>query len=110
MIYQIVDCNAAQNCSGQGICGPDGACKCDVGFYTEDCSSKFKIWYCVLNAVLPSNYVKSFDQEKLLWIWGWRLKIDSQDQFIQTGKGQNDFWNRVLVFFITVGEYTSYKR
>ena len=88
MIYQIVECNAAQNCSGQGICGPDGACKCDVGFYTEDCSSKFKIWYFVLT----SNYDKSFDQEKLLWIWGLRQKIDSQDQFIQTRKGQNDFW------------------
>ena len=51
MLYEIVECNAAQNCSGKGICGPDGACECDVGFYAEECSSKLKIWYFVLNTV-----------------------------------------------------------
>ena len=49
--FSIVECNAAQNCSGQGICGPDGVCECDVGFYTEDCSSKSKIWYFVMNTI-----------------------------------------------------------
>ena len=36
----IVECDAAQKCSGQGICGPEGDCECDIGFYMEDCSSK----------------------------------------------------------------------
>ena len=38
----IVECDAAQKCNGQGICGTDGLCKCDCGFYLEDCSSKLK--------------------------------------------------------------------
>ena len=49
---QIVECNAAQNCSSQGICGPDGTCECDIGYYMEDCSGKLKIWNFVLNTVL----------------------------------------------------------
>ena len=49
LLCQIVECNAAQNCSGQGICGPNGACECDVGFYMEDCSSKLMIGYFVIN-------------------------------------------------------------
>ena len=35
-------CDAAQNCSGQGVCGPEGACECDIGLYMEDCSSKLE--------------------------------------------------------------------
>ena len=65
LLYQIVECNAAQNCSGQGICGPDGACECDMGFYMEDCSSKFKIWYFVFDTVLTYSE-KNCDQENLL--------------------------------------------
>ena len=36
----IVECDAAQNCSGQGICGPDGACQCEATFYGDNCTSK----------------------------------------------------------------------
>ena len=36
LLYQIVECDAAQNCSGQGICGPDGACQCEATFYGEN--------------------------------------------------------------------------
>ena len=39
---EIVECDAAQNCSSQGICGPDGACNCDPFFYGENCISKHK--------------------------------------------------------------------
>ena len=35
----IVGCDAAQNCSGQGICGPDGACQCEATFYGYNCIS-----------------------------------------------------------------------
>ena len=38
----IVKCDAAQNCSGQGICGPDGACQCEAMFYGENCISKLR--------------------------------------------------------------------
>ena len=38
----IVECNAAQNCSSQGICGPDGACDCDHPFYGDNCTSKLR--------------------------------------------------------------------
>ena len=41
-IVKIVQCDAAQNCSSQGICGPDGACNCDPSFYGEDCISKLR--------------------------------------------------------------------
>ena len=58
----LVECDAGQKCSGQGICGPDGACECDMGFYMEDCSSKLKIWYCFLILFCEKNC----DQEKLL--------------------------------------------
>ena len=54
----LVECDAGQKCSGQGICGPDGACECDVGFYAEECSSKLKIWYFVLNTVLIKIVIK----------------------------------------------------
>ena len=37
----IVECDAAQNCSGHGICGPDGACQCEATFYGDNCISKF---------------------------------------------------------------------
>ena len=50
--FWLVECNAAQNCSNQGICGPDGACDCDCGFYMEDCSSKLKKLYFVSKIVL----------------------------------------------------------
>ena len=36
----IVECDAAQSCSGQGICGTDGACQCEATFYGENCISK----------------------------------------------------------------------
>ena len=39
---EIVKCNAAQNCSSQGICGPYGACDCDPSFYGEKCTSKLR--------------------------------------------------------------------
>ena len=39
---KIVKCNAAQNCSSQGTCGPDGACVCDPFFYGDDCISKLR--------------------------------------------------------------------
>ena len=39
---KIVECDAAQNCSSQGICGPDGACDCDPSFYGDNCISKLK--------------------------------------------------------------------
>ena len=67
LLCQIVECNAAQNCSGQGICGPNGACECDVGFYMEDCSSKLAIGYFVFNTVL-TYCDKNCDQEKLFRI------------------------------------------
>ena len=38
----IVECDAAKNCSSQGICGPDGACDCDPSFYGENCISKIR--------------------------------------------------------------------
>ena len=38
----IVKCDAAQNCSGQGICGPDGVCQCEAMFYGENCKSKLR--------------------------------------------------------------------
>ena len=38
----IVECDAAKNCSSQGICGPDGACDCDPSFYGEKCTSKLR--------------------------------------------------------------------
>ena len=40
LFIKIVECDAAKNCSSKGICGPDGACECDVGLYMDDCSSK----------------------------------------------------------------------
>ena len=40
LFIKIVECDAAQNCSSKGICGPDGACECEVGLYMDDCSSK----------------------------------------------------------------------
>ena len=39
---KIVKCNAAQNCSSQGICGPDGSCVCDPSFYGDNCISKLR--------------------------------------------------------------------
>ena len=39
----IVECDAAQNCNSQGICGKDGSCECDWGFFMDDCSSKNKL-------------------------------------------------------------------
>ena len=39
---QIVECDAAQNCSSKGICGPDGACDCDPSFYGDNCTSKLR--------------------------------------------------------------------
>ena len=36
----IVACEAATNCSGHGICRPDGTCECDSQFFSADCSSK----------------------------------------------------------------------
>ena len=41
-IAKTVQCDAAQNCSSQGICGPDGACNCDPSFYGENCISKLR--------------------------------------------------------------------
>ena len=41
-IVKIVECDAAQNCSSQGICGPDGACDCDPSFYGDNCASKLR--------------------------------------------------------------------
>ena len=38
----IVECDAAQKCNGHGICGTDGLCECDWGFFLEDCSSNLK--------------------------------------------------------------------
>ena len=58
----LVECDAGQKCSGQGICGPVGACECDVGFYTEDCSSKLKIWYFVFDT-FPTYCEKNCDKE-----------------------------------------------
>ena len=60
LLYQIVECNATQNCSGQGICGQDGACECNVGFYMEDCSSKLMTGSFVFNTVL-TYYDKNCD-------------------------------------------------
>jgi hypothetical protein len=57
------------------------------------------IGYFVFNTVLTYND-KNCDQENFFRIWGIRKRIDSQDQFIWTGKGQNYFWNRVLAFFM----------
>ena len=39
---EIVECDAAHNCSSQGICGPDGACDCDLSFYGDNCISKLR--------------------------------------------------------------------
>ena len=39
---EIVECNAAHNCSSQGVCGPDGACDCDPSFYGDNCTSKLR--------------------------------------------------------------------
>ena len=39
---KIVKCNAAQNCSSHGICGPDGSCVCDPSFYGDNCISKLR--------------------------------------------------------------------
>ena len=64
MLLWIVECNAAQNCSGQGICGPDGACECDVGLYMEDCSSKLK--KCILFNYRENNC----DAEKMFCVLG----------------------------------------
>jgi hypothetical protein len=36
----IVACEPATNCSGHGICRPDGTCKCDSEFFASDCTSK----------------------------------------------------------------------
>ena len=36
----IVACEAATNCSGHGICRPDGTCECDSQFFEADCTSK----------------------------------------------------------------------
>ena len=60
-------CDATQNCSGQGVCGPEGACECDCGFYMQDCSSK------LLKIVLL--------WEKLCWskiLMSLRLKVEKQ--------------------------------
>ena len=42
LTVEIVECNAAHNCSSQGVCGPDGACDCDPSFYGDNCSSKLR--------------------------------------------------------------------
>ena len=39
---EIVECDAAHNCSSQGICGPNGACNCDPSFYGDNCISKLR--------------------------------------------------------------------
>ena len=58
----IVECDAAQNCNGQGICGLDGSCECNGGFFMEDCSSKLKKWYFVSTIVLTF-----FEKKLFLW-------------------------------------------
>ena len=35
-----VPCDATTTCNGHGSCTNDGDCECDIGHYTEDCSSK----------------------------------------------------------------------
>ena len=42
LTVDIVECDAAHNCSSQGICGPDGACDCDPSFYGDNCTSKLR--------------------------------------------------------------------
>ena len=79
---EIVECDAAQNCSSQGICGPDGACDCDCGFYMDDCSSKHEKLYFVFKIVL--TYCKKIVLLILekLWIWGQEL-IEKNNLFKQ---------------------------
>ena len=50
----IVECDAAQNCSGQGICGPDGTCQCDNGFYAANCSGKISLNYSIIKIFFES--------------------------------------------------------
>ena len=51
----IVECDAAQNCSGQGICGPDGTCQCDNGFYAANCSGKLSLNYSIIKIFFEIN-------------------------------------------------------
>ena len=54
----IVECDAALDCNDQGLCGKDGSCECDWGFFMDDCSSKLRKCYFVLKIVLV--IVKNF--------------------------------------------------
>ncbi|EGG17436.1 hypothetical protein DFA_08431 [Cavenderia fasciculata] len=31
------------NCSGHGVCSPDGICLCNIGFYSDDCSKQYPL-------------------------------------------------------------------
>ena len=42
VLHWVVECDAALNCSGHGICGPEGACQCDPTYYGDNCTSKLR--------------------------------------------------------------------
>ena len=40
-LFNLVQCDPSDTCSGHGTCEEDGSCKCSDGFYGDSCSSKY---------------------------------------------------------------------